>query len=125
MLGLKEAKMVLAQLGLSEEQTNQFEVLITPHIEFHKYLMEKLDISSEEAEKMTETFSKNYITDEIEKFAKNGGNIADISEDEYFRYAGASMKTIALDNGYDTTSSDLLETNMIKLTKMFLSVVKK
>ena len=124
MLGLKQAKMVLAQLGLSEEQTNLFEDLITPHIEFHKFLMEKLNISSEEAEKKTETFSKKYITDKLADYTSKGGKLETMSETYYFQLAGESMKIVALDNGYDSELSNILEKNMIELSNMFLSIVK-
>ncbi len=125
MLGIKQAKMLLAQLGLTEEQTNEFENLITPHIEFHKFLMEKLDITSEEVEKMTESFSKTYIIEKIEEFKKNGGDVNSIGADYYFKIAGEAMKQVALNNAYDITKSDLLETNMIALSHMLMSVTLK
>jgi hypothetical protein len=125
MLSIKEAKMVLAQLGLTEEQTGQFETLIAPHIEFHKFLMEKLDITSEGAEKLTEAYSKTYIIGKIEDFKKEGGDIYNIDEAFYFKIAGEAMKSVALENGYDEEKSIVLESNMIELTNMFVSIVER
>ncbi len=125
MLSIKEAKMVLTQLGLTEEQTTKFEDLIVPHIEFHKFLMEKLDISSEGAEKLTEAYSKTYIIGKIEDFKKEGGDIYNIDDTFYFKVAGEAMKNVALQNGYEDDKANVLESNMIELTNMFVTIVEK
>src|SRR5690606_16549386 len=108
----------------TEEQTNKFEVLVAPHIEFHKFLMEKLDISSEGAEKLTEAYTKTYVIKKVEEYKQNGGDINSVDETFYFNIAGEAMKNVALENEYNTEKANILETNMIELTNMFLSLVK-
>lgn len=117
MLSIKDAKVALSELGFTEEELNKYEQYAIPHIEFHKYLMEKKDISSEEVEKMTQDFSKNYILKHSKDVNDNISN--------NIKLAGEAIKILALDNKYDLNKADELKQSLINLSKLMEKTVKK
>ncbi len=104
MLSLKNAKMALSQCGLNEEQIQHFEKIITPYIDFHLYLMKKLNLSSEEAEELTKNKSKEYIV------AVRTGKETEI---ELFAKAADFYKKFAIKNGYPKKKAEELKTNLV------------
>lgn len=124
MLSVREAKIALKQLGLPEEQINKYEELIIPHLDFHKFLMEKLDISSENVENLSKSYSKDYIETKLADLVKNGEDLSKIDSIIYFKLSGEAMKSLALENGYDTEKSQILEDNLIEVLNIFINVTK-
>lgn len=126
MLSIKESKMLLAQLGLTQEQTDEYENLIAPCIDFHKYLMEKLDISSEAAEKISEVHTKKYVTEKIDELSKNENfDFNSIDETFGFKLASEALKQLALNNGYDDVKANELEKNMNDLLELLVKTLSK
>jgi hypothetical protein len=113
MLSIKEAKATLQQIGMSEEETSKFEVIIQPFIEYHKYLMVKEDITSEEAEKTTQEATKAYMGENM------SGSETQV---ELFELVGKGYKEFALNSGYDKDKCDELETNLVDLVNFFVKV---
>lgn len=116
MLSLQNARIVLNQIGLNDEEIENYEKLVQPHLNFHKYLMDKLDITSEEVEKLTEEFSKKYITNIVK---------GDETQEELFVLAGQAMKNLAIEQKYNDDLSNELESNIIQLMNMFKEITKK
>lgn len=125
MLAIKQAKMLLAQMGMTEEQTNRYEALAAPFIDYHKFLMEKLDISSEAAETLTETFSKNYVSDKIQAMVTDGEDLSKLDDKTPFILAAEAVKQMALEYHYDTEKADILQTNMGELLDLLISSITK
>ncbi|MFM2393757.1 MAG: hypothetical protein RLZZ546_1739 [Bacteroidota bacterium] len=125
MLAIKQAKMLLAQMGMTEEQTNKYEALAEPFIEYHKFLMEKLDISSEAAEALTETFSKKYVSDKIQTMVTNGEDLTNFDDKTPFILAAEAVKEMALSYHYDTEKVDVLQTNMGELLDLLIAGITK
>jgi hypothetical protein len=124
MLGIKEAKMVLSQLGMNDNEIEKYAILVEPFTEFHKYIMQKLNISSEETEKMTEKYSREFIIKKIAELQKSGVDIDSISEVEYFGMAGEAMKEFASEHSYDSEKCEILEKNLIEVSTMFVDITK-
>jgi hypothetical protein len=124
MLGIKEAKMLLSQLGMNIQDTEKFGLLLEPHIEFHKFLMVKLDINSEDSEKLTENYSRQYIIKKITTLQQEGKKIEELTETDYFSMAGEALKSFANEHGYDTDKSDVLEKNLIELSILLVDITK-
>lgn len=116
MLSIEEAKITLKNIGMTEEETLKFEKVIEPFIEYHKYLMEKEDISSEEAENRTQVATKTYLSKNI-----SGGE----TQVELFEKVGQGYKEYALETEYDEKKCELLESNLIELVNMFVSITSK
>ncbi len=110
MLSVQASKILLKQVGLSDQDVDRYGELIEPQIEFHKYLMKQLNISSEKAENKTKDFSKRYVMKELKKLKGK-----DITESERFAIGAKSMKEYALQNGFDKDLSDKIETGMAEL----------
>jgi hypothetical protein len=113
MLSIKEAKATLKNIGMSEEETENFEVIIQPFIEYHKYLMDKEDINSEEAENRTQTATKQFLGENM-----TGGE----SQVELFGLCGKGYRKFAEDSGYDSSKCDVLETNMVDLVNFIVKI---
>lgn len=113
MLSIKEAKATLQNIGMSEEDTENFEVIIQPFIEYHKYLMEKEDINSEEAELRTQNATKEYLGENM-----SGGE----SQVELFELCGKGYRDFAENSGYDKDKCNVLETNMVDLVNFIVKI---
>lgn len=113
MLSIKEAKATLQNIGMSEEDTENFEVIIQPFIEYHKYLMEKENINSEEAEKRTQDATKAYLGENM-----SGGE----SQVELFELCGKGYSEFAKGSGYDADKCDVLESNMVDLVNFIVKI---
>ena len=122
MLSVQASKILLKQIGLSDTDVDRYAELIEPQIEFHKYLMKKLNISSEKAENKTKDFSKRFIMSELKKL--KGSEISDI---ERFAIGAKSLKTFALKHNFDQDMSNLIETGMSEIMQILkkLEDVKK
>ena len=123
MLAIQDAVKALTQLGMKKEDTDKFEILIVPQINFHKFLMESLDISSEDAEKLTQNYSHDYVKSKLEEFEKDGGDLNSVDEDFYFGLAGDAMKLVALENNYGIENSQALKDNLEEISKMLKNIV--
>lgn len=127
MLGIKDSKKALAELGLNEDEISQYTTLVEPLIDFHKYLMAKLDVNSEETENVTKNYTSNYIVGKIEQYKQGSdadgkpNDITKVGEDFYFKLAGEAMRELALSYEYDTTLSSTLEVNMNKISDLFMT----
>jgi hypothetical protein len=113
MLSIKEAKATLQQIGMSEEETSQFEVVIQPFIEYHRYLMEKENITSEDAEKLTQESTKAYM---------NENATGSENQIELFELVGKGYKEFALKSGYDKDECEALESNLVELVNFFVKI---
>jgi hypothetical protein len=118
MLSIKDSKVVLTQMGLTEEQINLYEKSVEPFIVFHKFVMESNDISSEAAEKLADSYVKEYFNDYI----KNNNNLEDINELEL---AGEAMKSFAIVQNYDKVKSEELVVSTHNIMKLFENVFDK
>ena len=127
MLGINDSKKALAELGLSEDEIAQYTTLVEPLIEFHKYLMVKLGVNSEETENVTKNYTSNYIIGKIELYKQgtdadgNPNDITKVGEEFYFKLAGEAMKELALSYEYDSALSSVLEVNMNKISDLFMT----
>lgn len=116
MLSIKDAKATLQNIGMTEDEASRFEIIIQPFIDFHKYLMINDDISSENAEKLTQEVTKKYINENVK---------GDESQLDLFTLAGKGYKEFALSKNYDTNKSELLESTLVELVEFFVKVVSK
>ena len=124
MLSIKDAKVALMQLGLTQEEVDKYEVLAEPYINLHRFLMEKLNISSKETEELTQKYSQTYIKEKLEEYGKTNP-VDEISDEAYSKITGDSMKFLALENGYDTDESNALSDKMIEITLFMKNIVTK
>ena len=112
MLSIKDAKTVLTQIGLSDKQIENYESNIEPFIDLHKYVMKENDISSDAAEKLADTFVKEYFTEYMKTH-----NI-----DENFNelvLAGEAMKEFALIQKYDALKAEKLVESTYNIMQIF------
>jgi len=116
MLSIEEAKITLKNIGMSDKETCKFETVIEPFIEYHKYLMIKEDISSEEAENRTQIATKTYLSKHI-----TGAE----TQVELFKIVGEGYKEYALETEYEEEKCELLECNLIELVNMFVDITSK
>ena len=125
MLNINDSLQALRGLGMNEEEVQKFKELFEPQIEFHKYLMEKLSLSSEDTEKLTQEYSKNFIEHSIKKLKDDGVNIATYDTVSYFIIAGASFKNLALENGYSVEDASNLENCIVEIAKEKLMIQER
>lgn len=121
MLSVQASKILLKQCGLSDQDVDRYAELIEPQIEFHKFLMKQLDISSEKAEEKTKSFSKRFIMNELKKLKGS-----EISDTERFAIGAKSLKTFALKHNFDLDMSNRIETGMAEIMQILKKLeVKK
>ena len=131
MLSLKDAKVALMQIGLSQEDVDKYEVLAQPYIKLHQYLMKKLNMSSEDVENLTKTYTNNYVSKKLEEYSNtkdSDGNlklVENISQEEYSKISGDSMNNLALENGYSKKKAQILTDNMLEITIFMTSIMSK
>ncbi len=116
MLSIEEAKVTLKNIGMSDEDSVKFEKIVEPFIEYHKYLMLKEDISSEDAENRTQIATKTYLSQNITGVE---------TQVELFKIVGKGYKEYALETEYDEEKCELLETNLVQLVNMFVEITSK
>jgi|SRR6478735_623020 len=122
MLSIDQAKQVFSQMGFTETEINKYESLTIPIIDFHKYLMKKLNQSSKDIEKLTQEYSKEWINTKMKGLTeKKKQKITDI---DLFKMAGESMKNLAIMHGYEESNLDIIENNMVELSKFLTKTVK-
>lgn len=114
MLSIKDSKVVLGQMGLSENDLEEYEKLVSPFIELHKHVMKKNDISSETAEKLADKYVKEYFT----KFMENKSD-EDLKNINELELAGQAIKEFAINQNFDEKTSDILITNTHSIVKLF------
>lgn len=117
MLSIQASKILLKQMGLSDEDVDRCGELFEPQIEFHKYLMKHLNISSAKAEQKTKDFSKKFVTKELK--LESNKNISDV---ERFAIGAKSLKMFAIKNGYDKELAEQMETGMAEMMDILQKV---
>jgi hypothetical protein len=116
MLSSKDSEQVLKQMGLTDDQITEYNALTEPFLDFHKFVMETLDVSSEKAENYTKEKTKEYILENKDYILSNN--------DEY-KFGAKGMEKTALEIGYDKEKSSQLNDNFIKIYDFFKEHLEK